>query len=62
VLERLVRADPSQHKIKIIIIIVLKNHSGVNQGQDSGHELGGSIKANPMQFKDKNYYYYNFKT
>jgi hypothetical protein len=62
VLERLARVDPSQHKIKMVIIMVLKNHSGVNQEQDSGHELGGSTKANPMQFKDKNYYFYNFKT
>ena len=30
--------DPGQHKIKVIIIIVLKFDSIVNLGQDSGHE------------------------
>jgi hypothetical protein len=62
VLERSARVDPGQHKIKMIIIIVLKNHSEVNQGQDSGHELGGSTKVDPRQFKDKSCYFYNFKT
>jgi hypothetical protein len=56
------RVDLSQHKIKMIIIIVLKNHSEANQGQDSGHESRGAAKVDPKQFKDKNCYFYNFKT
>ena len=60
-LERSARVDPGQHKIKMVIVIVLKNYSGVNQGQNPGHELGGSTKVESGQFKDKSCYFYNFK-
>ena len=60
-LERSARVDPGQHKIKMVIVIVLKNYSGVNQGQNPGHELGGSTKVDPGQFKDKSCYFYIFK-
>jgi hypothetical protein len=43
---RVIRVDSGQHKIKIIIIIVLKLNSGVNPGQDLGHGLGVSTWVN----------------
>jgi hypothetical protein len=43
---RVIRVDSGQHKIKIIIIIVLKLISGVNPGQDPGHGLGVSTWVN----------------
>jgi hypothetical protein len=53
VLERSARVDPGQHKIKMVIVIVLKNYSGVNQGQNPGHEPGGSTKVDPGNLRIK---------
>ena len=37
---RVKRVNPSQNKIKVIIIIILKLDSIVNSGQGPGHGLG----------------------
>ena len=37
-LDESTRIDPGQHKIKVVIIIVLRFDSIVNLEQDSGHE------------------------
>jgi hypothetical protein len=46
----------------MIIIIVLKLNLGVNTKQDPGHSSGGSTWIDLGKSKNKNYYYYNFKT
>jgi hypothetical protein len=53
--------DPSQHKIKVIIIIVLKLDLGVNLGQNLKHGSRGSTRVDLGQCKDKICYYYSFK-
>jgi hypothetical protein len=49
-------------KIKIVIILVEKLESRVDQGQGSGHESGRSFRVDPSQHMNKNNYYYSFKT
>jgi hypothetical protein len=46
----------------MIIIIVLKHNSRVNPGQDPSYKLGGSIRIDLGQCKDKSGYYHSFKT
>jgi hypothetical protein len=58
----LTRVEPGQHKIKMIIIIVLKLDSGVNLEQDQSHRLGGLTRVYTSQYKNKNCYYHSFKT
>jgi hypothetical protein len=55
------RVNPNQHKIKVIIIIVLKLDSGVNSGIDPGHKTGEWTWVDSGQCKDKNCYYHSFK-
>ena len=56
------RVNPNQHKIKVIIIIVLKLDSGVNSGIDPSHNTGEWTWVDSSQCKDKNCYYHSFKT
>ena len=56
------QVDMSQNKIKVVIIIVLKLHLGVNPRQSLGHGSGRSAWVEPSQYKDKSYYYCSFKT
>jgi hypothetical protein len=49
-------------KIKIVIILVEKLESRVDQGQGSGHGSGRSTRVDPSQHINKNNYYYSFKT
>jgi len=62
VLEGLTQVDRGLHKIKMVIIIILKLDSGVNPGQDPSHESGGSTWVDRGQCMNKSYYYHNFKT
>jgi len=41
----LTRVDPGQHKITMVIILVLKLDSMVNSGQGPGHRLEGSTRV-----------------
>ena len=54
--------DSSQHKIKVVIIIVLKLNSRVNPRQGPDHKTGSSTWVDPGQCKDKSCYYHSLKT
>jgi hypothetical protein len=41
----LTRVDPGQHKITMVIILVLKLNFMVNSGQGLGHRLEGSTRV-----------------
>jgi len=46
----------------VVIIVVLKPDPRVDPKQISGHESGGLIWVDTIQYIDKNNYYHNFKT
>ena len=46
----------------MVIIVVLKPDPRVDPKQISGHESGGLIWVDTIQYIDKNNYYHNFKT
>jgi hypothetical protein len=54
--------DSSQHKIKVVIIIILKLNSRVNSKQGLDHRTWGLTWVDPGQCKDTSCYYHSFKT
>jgi len=57
----LITCQKGQHRIKVIIIIVLLFDTEINLGQGPGHRSRGSTWVDSEQFKDNNCYYHNFK-
>jgi len=49
-------------KIKMVIIIILKHDSRIDSEQDPSYRLWGLIWVDLGHHKDKNSYYYSFKT